>query len=237
MPQQAKNQYVCNNFVAKQVIMAMMLLAAGLCSFEVVTAAEAGLGLSDLQAIAKARIEGTLERKAAIGKRIIDKVLHRGKATSTLNAATATPTPTIPTTGVVLVVVSFATRITTFTVANFTAILQQQYVDAIYQSTPDVLQVVINSIIPGSVIVSTSAVLPQNQSPWPPGTPHCLNRPFHSPQQPRPHKPHPGHSPQVPHAPQSSRRPPSPGGPQSSPHHEPSHDYPAPQPLTHSVLR
>ncbi|BDA42045.1 hypothetical protein COCOBI_02-8460 [Coccomyxa sp. Obi] len=141
-------------------MMAIMLLAAGLCSFDVVTAAEAGLGLNDLKAIAEAGIQGTLERKAAMVSRIIDKT--PGAETSTLNAATATPTPTIsstgdatstlspatatpsstiPNTGILLMVVDFVTRITTFSVANFTAIPQQQYVDAIYQSTPNVLQV------------------------------------------------------------------------------------------------
>ncbi|CAL8469204.1 g8745 [Coccomyxa elongata] len=151
-------------FLNNEVMMVMLLLAAGLCNFEVATAAEAGLGLGDIKAVAEATVQGTLERKAAMAKEIIDKTLHSGKATSTLNAATATPTPTIPNTGTVLVVVNFVTRITTFSVANFTTIPQQQYVDAIYQSiTPNVFQVLINSIIQGSVIVNTTAVIPQNQ--------------------------------------------------------------------------
>ncbi|BDA42052.1 hypothetical protein COCOBI_02-8530 [Coccomyxa sp. Obi] len=78
-------------------MVAILLLAAFLCSFEVATAAEAGLGLNDLKAIIETSIEGDLEHKSAKVQRIMDKKF--GKKTITMNAASATPTPTIPSTG------------------------------------------------------------------------------------------------------------------------------------------
>ncbi|EIE23307.1 galactose oxidase [Coccomyxa subellipsoidea C-169] len=63
-----------------------------------------------------------------------------------------------------LVFINFVTRITTFSVNNFTSPYQQQYIDGIKAVSPLIFQVTINSVLPGSVLVNTTVTTPANNT-------------------------------------------------------------------------